>query len=380
MNWTGGKLQRNSKSKGNAVVERQKSHFAKARSKAPKKTNYLTRGLNDTSPTRPPSPPPFKKARTQLRHSPRIQEWSIFGPRNGSRLVGDFVLPSRNSSDVHVRIGPRAFASQLDTTVASPSTRSRSHSISPSDYSSNSMLLDGLDQRRSQTGASVDGKLYRSDQGNIIIPSCVPEQMRFAVSDSPDDVLRSQDDTQYRSDFATYASSAVHAGASFGNASNNTSAEDMQNNPDAAERLEGSPVKLLSDNSDISGSYAKDKAASRSHEDSGDSDDIWMRFIEVEKVEVGQTENDRYAAPQSKTQASSNALPNMIMVHDQPAYPVSVRGSTPHSSCPTARPCLLETATSKRIGGETSEKGPSLTHDDLVWRRFVLGYDPSYAS
>ncbi|KAG9546364.1 hypothetical protein KCU77_g21098, partial [Aureobasidium melanogenum] len=143
MNWTGGKLQRNSKSKGNAVVERQKSHFAKARSKAPNRTNPSIEGWIDTSPVRRPSPPPLKKARTQHRHSPRIQQWSISGQRDGRRLVGDFVLPSRDSSDVHVRVGPRAFASQLDTTVASPSTRIRSHSTSPSDYSSNSMLLDG---------------------------------------------------------------------------------------------------------------------------------------------------------------------------------------------------------------------------------------------
>ncbi|KAG9546180.1 hypothetical protein KCU77_g21141, partial [Aureobasidium melanogenum] len=142
MNWTGGKLQRNSKSKGNAVVERQKLHFAKARSKAPNRTNPSTEGWNDTSPIRPPSPP-LKKARTQHRHSPRTQKWSISGQRDGRRLVGDFVLPSRDSSDVQVRVGARAFASQLDTTVASPSTRIRSHSTSPSDYSSNSMLLDG---------------------------------------------------------------------------------------------------------------------------------------------------------------------------------------------------------------------------------------------
>lgn len=290
------------------------------------------------------------------------------------------MLPSRDSSDVHVRIGPRAFASQLDTTVANPSTRVPSHSMSLSVHSSNSMLLDGLDQRDLQAKVSGDSKLYQSDQSNIITSPCVPEQMRFALSDSLEDVLRSEHETQYPSDFATHASSAVHVVASFGNASNNTSAEDMQSNPDAAERLEGSPVKLLSEYPNINGPYAQDSPANHSHEDFEDNDDIWLRFIEEEKVEVGQTKNDRYAAPQYKMQASPITLPTLTVVQDEPPYPVSVRGSTPHSSCPTARPCLLETATSKRTGGETSERGPSLTHEDQVWRRFVLGYDPSYAS
>ncbi|CAD0090860.1 unnamed protein product [Aureobasidium vineae] len=333
MNWTGGKLQRNSKSKGNAVVERQRSHFAKARNKAPNRIASSTKDWNDTSPTRPPSPPPFKKARTQHRHSPRVQQWSLSGQRDEHRLVGDFVLPSRNS-DVRVRVGQRAFASQLDTTVASPSTRIRSHSTSSSDYSSNSMLLNGVDQLGSQTKVSDNGKSYRPDQGNSLTSPCMPERMPFALSDLTEDILWSQDDTQYPSDFATHASSAVHAVASPGNAPNNTSAEDMQRFPDAAERLEGSPVKLPK----------------------------------------------HYAAPQYQTQASPNALPTLTAVHDEPFYRVSIRGSTPHSSCPTARACLLETGTSKRIGGEISEKGPRLSHDDQVWRRFVLGYDPTDAS
>ncbi|CAD0098085.1 unnamed protein product [Aureobasidium mustum] len=379
MNWTGGKLQRNSKSKGNAVVERQKSHFAKVRSKAPNRTNPSTEGWKDTSPNRPPSPPPLKKARTQHRHSPRIQKWSTSGQRDGRRIVGDFVLPSRGTSEVQIRVGPRAFASQLDTTVASPSTRIRSHSTSPSDYSSNSMLLDGLDQRGSQARDSGDSKPYQSDQSNIITSPCEPERMRFVLSDSLEDVLRNQDDTQYPSDFATHASSAVHAVASFGNASNNTSAEDMQSNPDAAKQLRGSPVKPLPEHLNTSGPYARDSPG-HNHEDFGDNDDIWLRFIEEEKTEVGQTKNDRYAAPQYKTQASPIPLPTLAVVQEEPSYPVSVRGSTPHSSCPTARPCLLETTTSKRSSGKTSKRGPSLTHDNRVWRRFVLGYDPSYAS
>lgn len=362
------------------MVERQKLHFAKARSKAPNRTNPSTKEWNDTSPIRAPSPPPLKKALIQHRHSPRIQQWSISGQRYGRRLVGDFVLPSRDSSDVHVRVGPRAFASQLDTTVASPSTRIRSHSTSPSNYSSNSMLLDGFDQRGSQARTSGDSKPCQSDQSNIITSPCVPEQMRFASNDSLEDVLRSHDDTQYPSDFATHASSAIHAVASFANASNNASAEDMQSNPDAAERLEGSPVKQLPEHSKISGPYAQDSPGRDSHEDIGNNDDIWMRFIQEEKIEVGQTENDRYAAPQYKTQASPITLSILTVAQAAPPHPASFRGSTPHSSCPTARPCLLETAPSKRTGGETSERAPSLTHEDQVWRRFVLGYDPPYAS
>lgn len=380
MNWTGGKLQRNSKSKGNAVVKRQKSHFAKVRNKAPNKTKPETQGWNDTSPTRPPSPPPSKKPRAQHRHSPRIQQWFIPGQRDERRLVGNFVLPSWDSSDVHVRVGPRAFASQLDTTAASPSTRVPSHSMSPSDYSSNSMLLDGFDQQESQEKIFSESKIYQSDPNNIITSPCVPGQMRFTLSDSLRDILRSQDDTQYPSDIATHASSTVHVVASFDNASNNTSAEDMQRNPDAAERLKDSPVKLLPEHSNISGPYAQNSPASRNHEDFGDNNDIWMRFINKEKVEVGQTKNDRYAAPQYKMQASPITLPTLKVVQDEPPYPVSVHGSTPQSSCPTARPCLLETATSKQTSGETSERGPSLTHDDQVWRRFVLGHDPTYAS
>ncbi|KAG9542628.1 hypothetical protein KCV04_g7965, partial [Aureobasidium melanogenum] len=145
--------------------------------------------------------------------------------------------------------------------------------------------------------------------------------MRFALSDSLEDVLRSHDDTQYPSDFATHASSVVHAVASFGNVSTNTSAEDMQSNPDAAERLKGSPVKLLPEHSNISGPYAQDSPARHSHEDIGNNDDIWMRFIQEEKIEVGQTENDRYAAPQYKTQASPITLPTLTMAQDEPPYP-----------------------------------------------------------
>lgn len=380
MNWTGGKLQRNSKSKGNAVIERQKSHFAKARSKAPNRNNPSIEAWNDTSPTRPPSPPPLKKARTQQRQSPRIRQWSISGQKDVRRLVGDFVLPSRDSSDIHVRVGPRAFASQLDTTVASPSTRMRSHSTAPSDHSSNSMLLDGLDQRGSQARTPSDSKPYQSDQSNSIASPCMPDQTRFALSDSIEDALRNHDDTQYPSDFATHASSAVRVVASFGNASNNTSAKNMQSHPDAAERLRGSPVNLLPEHLNISGPFAQDSSVRHDHEDTGDNDDIWMRFIEEEKIEDGQTENDRYAAPQYRTQASPITLPTLTVAQDEPSYPASVGGSTPHSSCPTARPCLLETATLKRTSGETSERGPRLTHEDQVWRRFVLGYDPSYAT
>ncbi|KAI4728790.1 hypothetical protein E4T49_03479 [Aureobasidium sp. EXF-10728] len=292
MNWTGGKLQRNSKSKGNAVVERQRSHFAKARNKAPNRLTASTKDWNDTSPSRPPSPPPFKKVRTQYRQSPRIQQWPTHGQRDGNRLVGDFVLPSRNS-DVHVRVGRRAFASQLDTTVASPSTRIRSHSTSPSDYSSNSMLLDRIDQLGSQNKVSDNGEHYRSDQGNSLTSPCMPERMRFALSDSMEDILRSQDDTQAPSDCAIRASSAVHAVASLGNAPNNTSAEDMQRTPDAAERLEDSPVKLLK-HSNISGIPAHDETTSHSHEDHEDNEDTWLRFIE-EEVDVGQAESDRLA-------------------------------------------------------------------------------------
>ncbi|CAD0114020.1 unnamed protein product [Aureobasidium uvarum] len=375
MNWTGGKLQRNSKSKGNAVIERQKSHFAKARNKAPNRTGSSTRSWNYTSPTRPPPSPPFKKARTQHRLSPRVQKWPVSGHEH--RLVGDFVLPSRNS-DVYVRVGQRAFASQLDTTVASPSTRIRSHSTSPSDYSSNSMLLDGVERLGSQTKVSDNRESYRPDQGNSLTSSCMSERMRFALSDSMEDILRSQDDTQYPSDFATHASSAVHAVASPGNTPNNTSAEDMQRIPHAAERLKDSPVKLPK-HLNISGNPAQDDTTSLSHEDFEDTDDTWLRFIEDE-VDVGQVESDRYPAPQYQTQASPNALPTLTAVHDEPFFPVSVRGSTPQSSCSTARACLLETGTSKRIGGEISEKVPRLSHDDQVWMEFVLGYDPTDAS
>jgi hypothetical protein len=379
MNWTGGKLQRNAKGKGNAVVERQKSHFAKARNKAPNRTGSSTKAWDQTSPTRPPSPPPFKKARTQRKHSPRIQQWSISGQKDEHRIVGDFVLPSRNS-DVHVRVGKRAFASQLDTTVASPSTRIRSQSIPHSDYSSNSMLLDDFDQQGSQSEASDSGEIHRSDQGNGLAISCVPERTRFTLSDSLEDILQSQDDTQLPSDFATRATSVVHAAASPRSTSNNTSAEDMQSSPNAAERLEGSPVRPQHEHPNISGTHALDCATSDSHEDPEDNDDTWLRFIAEEKVEVGHARSDRCAAPQSKMQASPNALPTLTVVQDEPLYTASVRSSTPHSSCPTARACLLETGTFKRIGGETSEKGPRLSSDDQVWRRFVLGYDPTKAS
>lgn len=371
MNWTGGRLQRNSKGKGNAVLERQKSHFAKARNKAPKRTGSSTKGWGDTSPTRPPSPPPLKKARTQHRHSPRIQQWSISGQRDGHRLVGDFVLPSRNS-DVHVRVGKRAFASQLDTTVASPSTRVRSHSIPHSDYSSNSMLLDSFSQQGSHIEASDSGESHRSNQGNNLTSPHVPERTRLKLGDSLQYILRSQDDTQFHSDFATHATSVVNPAASAGNASNNTPAEDMQ----SSSNLESSPVRPQYEHSNISGN----SATSYSHEDLEDNDDTWLKYIGEEKIEVGQVRRDQCAAPQSKLQASPNALPTLIVVQDEPLHAIDLGGSTPHSSCPTARACLLETGTLKRIGGETSEKGPRLSNDDQVWRSFVLGYDLTGAS
>ncbi|KAI4785679.1 hypothetical protein E4T44_14051, partial [Aureobasidium sp. EXF-8845] len=276
MNWTGGKLQRNSKGKGNAVLERQKLHFAKARNKAPKRTGSSTKGWGDTSPTRPPSPPPFMKARTQHMHPPRIQQWSISGQRDEHRLVGDFVLPSRNS-DVHVRVGKRAFASQLDTTVASPSTRVRSHSIPHSDYSSNSMLLDSFDQQGFHIETSEGGESHRSNQGNNLTSLHVPERTRFRLGDSLKVILQSQDDTQFHSDFATHATSVFNAEASAGNASNNTPAEDMQ----SSSNLESSPVRPQHEYSNIS----ENSATSYSHEDLEDNDDTWLKYIEEEKIE-----------------------------------------------------------------------------------------------
>lgn len=289
------------------------------------------------------------------------------------------MLPSRNS-DVHVGVGKRAFASQLDTTVASPSTRVRSRSLPHSDYSSNSMLLDEFDQQGSRFKASNNGESHRSDQGNSLITSRLREPTQFALSDSLEDILQSQDDTHCRSDFATRATSVVHAAIGSDNASNNTSAEAMHRRPNAAERLEGSPVRLRHEHSNNSGTHAISCATSYSHEGLEDNDDTWLRFIEEEKVEVGQAESDRCAAPQFKMQASPNVLPALTAVQDEPLYAVSIRDSTPHSSCPTARACLLETGTSKRIGGETSEKGPRLGNDDQVWRCFVLGYDPTEGS
>lgn len=289
------------------------------------------------------------------------------------------MLPSRDS-DIHVRVGKRAFASQLDTTVASPSTRVRSHSIPHSDYSSNSMLLDDFDQQDSKSEASDSGKSYRSDQCNSLTSSRLPEQTQFALSDSLEDTLQRQDHTQHHSDFATRATSVVHAATGSDNASNNTSAEAMQSRPDAAERLEGSPVRLRHEHANISGTQVLGCATSYSHEGHEDNDDTWLRFIEEKKVEVGQAGSNRCAAPQSKMQASQNVLPTWTVVQDEPLYAASIDGSTPHSSCPTARACLLETGTFKRIGGETSEKGPRLGNDDQVWRRFVLGYDPTETS
>ncbi|KEQ75609.1 hypothetical protein M436DRAFT_26748, partial [Aureobasidium namibiae CBS 147.97] len=282
MNWTGGKLRRNSKSKGNAVVERQKSHFARARNKAHKKATSSTKGWNDTSPTRPASPPPLKKARTQHKNSARVQQWSISGQKDGHRLVGDFVLPPRDS-EVHVRVGKRAFASQLDTTVASPSTRVRSHSVPHSDYSSNSMLLDDFDQQGSRTKVSDSGGSHHSDQGNSLTSSRFPERTRFALSDSSEDILQSQDDTRHPSDFAARATSVVHAITGSENTSNNTSTEVMQSSPDTAEKLGVSPVKLRHEHPDISGAYALGCATSYSHEDLEDKDDAWLRFIQEEK-------------------------------------------------------------------------------------------------
>ena len=246
------------------------------------------------------------------------------------------------------------------------------------------MLLDDFDQQGSKSKVFDSGGSHHSDQGNSLTPSRFPERTRFALSDSSENILQSQDDAQHPSDFATRATSVVHAAGDPDNASNNTSAEAMQSRPDTAERLEGSPVRLRHEHSDISGTYALGCATSYSHENLEDNDDTWLRFIQEEKLEVGHAKSDRFAAPQFEKQASPNALPTLTVVQDEPQdepqYAVSLRDSTPHSSCPTARACLLETGTFKRIGGETSEKGPRLGNDDQVWRRFVLGYDPAEAS
>ncbi|KAI5205798.1 hypothetical protein E4T39_02819 [Aureobasidium subglaciale] len=362
MNWTGGNLQRHSKSKGNAVVVRQKSHFAKARSKAPKTQTRPVEGWDDTSSMRDSSPPPLKRIRT--RASPRIQEWSISGQKTGQRLEGDFVLPSRES-EVRVRVGKRAFASQLDTTVASPSTRIRSPTVSHSDHSTNSMLLDDLDQTDSRSKASYSGRSYRATMGpgNSLTPPCVVKHMQFALSDSLDGFLRNHKGGKHPTGSEAHASSMVGNAASSGDASNNTSAEDMQSSPDAAERLKASPVKPRLEHSNISCTHVHADATSFSHEDSEDNDITWRRFIEEEEeVEVGQTGSDLYTAPQYMMQASPNALPTWKLAHEEPLYP-------------STRACLLETGTSKRIGGETSGRWPRLSDEDQGWMRFVLGLD-----
>ncbi|KEQ96008.1 hypothetical protein AUEXF2481DRAFT_39086 [Aureobasidium subglaciale EXF-2481] len=282
MNWTGGNLQRHSKSKGNAVVARQRSHFAKARSKAPSTKTRSVEGWNDTSPIRDPCPPPLKKIRT--RTSPRIQERSMTGQRTGRRLVGDFVLPSRES-DVRVRVGNRAFASQPDTTVASPSTRFRSPTISHSDQSTNSMLLDDFDQTNSRFRALDGDRSYQMTPGpdNSLTPPRVLKHMQFSLSDSLDTILRDHKANQHPSGSEAHALSMVGNVASSGDASNNTSAEDMQSIPDTAERPKGSPVKLRPEQLDISVIHAHADATNFSHEDSVDNDVTWRRFIDEEE-------------------------------------------------------------------------------------------------
>ncbi|KAI5210968.1 hypothetical protein E4T38_01622 [Aureobasidium subglaciale] len=346
MNWTGGNLQRHSKSKGNAVVARQRSHFAKARSKAPSTKTRSVEGWNDTSPIRDPCPPPLKKIRT--RTSPRIQERSMTGQRTGRRLVGDFVLPSRES-DVR---------------------------------STNSMLLDDFDQTNSRFRALDGDRSYQMTPGpdNSLTPPRVLKHMQFSLSDSLDTILRDHKANQHPSGSEAHALSMVGNVASSGDASNNTSAEDMQSIPDTAERPKGSPVKLRPEQLDISVIHAHADATNFSHEDSVDNDVTWRRFIDEEESDNGQIGSDLYTAPQYMMQALPNALPTLKLVQEEPLCPSSHRGSTPHSSCPTARACLLETGRSRRIGGETSERGPRLSDEDQVWMRFVLGLDCSDGS
>ncbi|THY87835.1 hypothetical protein D6C92_07886 [Aureobasidium pullulans] len=375
MNWTGGNLQRHSKNKGNAVVERQKSHFAKARSKVPNRNSSSVKSWNETSPHRPPSPPPFKKTKTHHKRKTRIHEWSITGKRDAQRPIGDFVLPSKNS-DVYVRVGKRAFASQLDTTAASPSTRIRSRSGSYSEHSPNSMLLDTLDQPVSTSRGSDRGESPRLqfDEDEPTHPAT--DQMRFVLSDSLDDVLRDQKGVHHRSGPVSHVPSDLHENAvSPANSESARLADYARGTLDAAERVEDSPVEVQAQHTFIFGIHAEEDPTSFDHEDFGDNDDTWRRFIEDKDEEYGQAESDLFAAPQYNRQASPDAHPAGKKVQEEPLYPTSVRGSTPQSSCPTARACLLETGTSKRMGGEISERGPRLSDDDQIWRRFILGAD-----
>ncbi|KAI5248285.1 hypothetical protein E4T43_01512 [Aureobasidium subglaciale] len=172
---------------------------------------------------------------------------------------------------------------------------------------------------------------------NSLTPPHVLEHMQFSSSDSLDNILRDHKANQRPSGSAAHASSMVGNVASSGDASNNTSAEDMQSIPDTAERLRGSPVKLRPEQLNISVIHVHADATNFSHEDSEDNNVTWRRFIDEEELENGQIGSDLCTAPQYMMQALPNALPTLGLVQEEPPYRSGHRGSTRHSSCPTAR-------------------------------------------
>jgi hypothetical protein len=342
-------LQRHSKSKGNAVVARQKSHFAKVRSKISNKRGPSTQDWNDISSVRSTSPPPFKKSwprprlvATDNQHSPRVQKWSVTKKRHSQQLVTDDAIPPRNSH-VHVNIGRRAFESQINTTVASPSTRIRSCSASHSDGSSGSMLLDVFDRphpssKDSRVSVNTTRECKEDDSRDRHPES---EEAQRVLSDALDKILDIQEESQ------RFSNPPLH--------------ESLEMNG----TVDVSPVRAQHGD-----------ALSFGHKTLGDNnDDAWRQFIE-EDASLEQEDGEVYAAPYHAKQGPQDALDSWRNDLEEPLHPIYLRDSTPHSSCPTNRPCLLQTGTSRRMSGEASEQkvnGASLSHEEQVWRRFILG-------
>lgn len=371
MNWTGGNLQRHSKNKNNAVAERQRIYFAKARSKAINRGSSSSYRKSDT-PVRSPSPPLAKRVRRN-HHSPDIHKWSPAAKINAPvQSWEDFIMPSGNN-DVRIKVGNRAFASQLDTTVASPSTRSR-----PTCVSSISMLPDETYYAR-EVPESLDGSEPvgpQFDHGSDWFPDTLSSKTRFVLSEPLQRASQDQEDTQDQEDIRPLTTSAALAIPSahdgFVDSRHNYHTpltNNVHSNPDLADRgnCPLGAVKQPHDRSDTSAYQSSHNQSPVNHE----RHDVWQRFVQ-DKAEVSRADRNmyKYAALHHTEKTSPYLSSAWRNAQEEPLYPDCL---PPHSSPPTSRACLYETGISKRMSGETSEQTESLDEDEQIWRRFVLG-------
>lgn len=348
-------MQRHSKSKNKSVTDRQKAQFARVRSKVQNRGQQPSLLSNDGSALRSKSPLPMRKSPKPFMHSHLVQKWSTSEPRWTGRREGNNMRLASPDSEVNVRIGPRAFASQLDTTIAAHSITSR-----PASLSRESMLFDEFDQPK---------KSFQNRES-----AGLPQ--KHGEMDSTAGTSSGPATSVYREslDISPFALSVSHNStrASDGRDSEQCSTTSLIQEAQAAQddsRFEADLLGTFKSDYELVHNPARHASHNPSEDRGNHGATSWQKFVQEEGVAFscrGNYGTQTLRSPQAGEYAQQ-----------KPFYPASIRANTPHSSYPTTRVCDLQTGPPRKTGAEAINREQRLDSDDQAWKDFVLGREDS---